>query len=117
MKGPLTATITVHDDATPSVHYPEDEQTANGAMDYSVSVTFAIGGLTSSETPSAIEDSITLYRDDVNGGMGTCGTPMDGWCGNALVRWIRTLDRASTQAVLGSLANGVGVEIIEICTE
>lgn len=117
MNQTLTTTITVHDDATPSAHYSADEQAENGAMDYSVSITFAIGGVTSSETPHAIEDSITLYTDPVNGGMSPCGSPMEGWVGGRLVRWVRTLDKISTKAVLDSLSTGPGVETIEITEE
>lgn len=110
----LTATITVHNDGTPSAHYPADEQARNGATDYSVSVTFHIDGVTSSETPTWIEDSITLYTDKINGGMSPCGSPMDGWVGGSLVKWINTLNKQEARAVLGSLSTGVGAETIEI---
>lgn len=109
----LTATITVHNDGTPSAHYPADELARNGAVDYSVSVTFAIDGC-ASQTPRAIEDEITLYRDPINGGMSPCGSPMDGWVGGSLVKWIHRLNGRDAKAVLGSLSTGVGVETLEI---
>lgn len=100
------ATVTVHDDATPSAHYPADEQERNGAVD--MSVTIEIGGRT-------IEGEITLYRDDANGGeLGTCGTPMDGWCSDSIVAWLHTLSDHSRRAVCASLASGTGTEQVEV---
>jgi len=67
---------------TPSAFYPADEQAANGALDYELTLT--IDGV-------EIEGSVTLYRDEANGGMGTCGTPRDGWCSGDLIRAIASL--------------------------
>lgn len=152
------ARVTVHDDATPSAHYPADEQERNGAVDISVTIEInvptrdalmnvgqreidralgdhydrdeLIGDMSAPEVgrrlwarecaakvlgSRTIEGSITLYRDDANGGeLGTCGTPLDGWCSGEIVAWLYTLSDRSRRAVCASLASGHGTEDVEI---
>lgn len=100
------ATITVHDDATPSQHYTADELAGNGAMDYSITVSMGGG--------PAIECSITLYRDH-DGSMTPCGAPMDGWVGPSLIKWIRCRSEADAREILIALSSGPGVYRVEIC--
>ena len=99
-------TITVHDDTTPSAHYPTEEQQENGAVDRSV--TIAIDG------GPVIEGAITLYRDDANGGLGTCGTPLDGWCSGNVVDWLRTLTDRSRREAVDSLTGAIGTETLMV---
>lgn len=104
-----TATITVHDDAEPSRYYPPEEQAANGATDYSVTIEVA--------PATKIEGGITLYRDEANGGLSPCGSPIDGWVSGSIVAWLHTLDERSYARAVESLSGGVGTEEIEIATE
>ena len=80
---------------TRSSYYPSDEQTANGAMDYDVTLT--IGDIVT-------EGGITLYRDRINGGMSTCGTPLDGWCGATILSAIDGLPESRRRAVIDALS-------------
>lgn len=99
-----TATITIHDDATASAYYPEYEQAANGAMDYSV--TIEIGEIT-------IEGEVTYYGDSQSV---ESGTPIDVWCSGPVVEWLRSLDERSYGRAVTSLRGGVGTEEIEVAS-
>jgi hypothetical protein len=108
-----TATITVHDDGTPSAYYPPSEQADNGAMDYSVTIVVS-GSTHAGVEPATIEGSITLYRDVANSGMSPCGTPIDGWCSGEIVTWLRTLDARAYKTAVATLAAGVGSEDVSL---
>lgn len=103
------AVVTVHDNPTPSMFYPVDEQSRNAAMDYHVTVDLPSDAL----GPRSFDSSITLYRDHV-GRMSACGSPMDGWVGGDLVRWIRTRSDREAADILGALQCGPGESEIEI---
>lgn len=108
-KNTAFATIIVRDDATPSAHYPPDEQERNGATDYSVTIEMPCDA----PGPRSIDSSITLYRDH-DGRMTPCGSPLDGWIGGDLVRWIRTRSSDERREILLSLCSGPGEYRVEI---
>lgn len=94
---PLVAPPAIHlaiSAGTPSDHYPADEQAANGALDYDVTLTIG---------DTATEGGITLYPDE-NGKMSTCGTPLDGWCGSTILDAIKALPEQRRRAVIDALA-------------
>lgn len=79
---------------SPSAHYPTDEQERLGALDYGVTLTIG---------ERQIEGGITLYVDKVNGGMGTCGTPLEVWCGGEILAAIGALSAESQRLVLDEI--------------
>lgn len=89
----------------PSDYYPADEQAANGALDYDVTIT--IGEI-------EIDGGITLYRDDADGGMSPCGSPRDGWVSASILRGIAKLTERSQREILAVLARGDGANGDEI---
>lgn len=79
---------------TPSQHYPDDEQRANGALDYDVTLTIG---------DREVTGGVTLYPDPANGGMGSCGSPRDGWCSGALLAAIDDLDETAQRLILAEI--------------
>jgi hypothetical protein len=61
-----------------------------------------------------IEGGITLWPDPVNGGVGPCGSPIDGWIDPGIVRWLRTLTDCSIEDVCGALQGGVGSATVRV---
>jgi len=90
---PVTAVLAIGK-GTPSSYYPAEERERNGATDYDVTITIG---------ERVIEGSIILYRDKINGGMSSCGTPMEGWCSDTIVKLAYTLTDRSRRDLLGSL--------------
>lgn len=78
----------------PSKHYPAEERERNGATDYDVTMT--VNG-------HAIDGGITLYRDTINGGMRACGSPLDVWVSDSLVRELDKLPDQLRKATIVAL--------------
>lgn len=94
----------VPEEVAPSVHVaisvgsPSDCSEAEGAMDYDVTLT--IGRVEH-------EGGITLYPDRINGGMGPCGAPLDGWVSGEILRALdeANLPNALWRATVAALAH------------
>lgn len=80
---------------TPSDYYSADEQQANGALDYDVTMTIG---------DRVIEGGITLYRDRINGGMSPCGSPLDGWVSSEILRALEDVSDGLRRDTIRSLA-------------
>lgn len=91
-----------------TVHYafsigtPSQHSDSPGALDYDVTLT--IGDV-------EIEGEVTLYPDEANGGMGPCGSPLDGWVSSALLAALNKLPQSAREDVIAGLADPTDGEI------
>lgn len=92
--------------ARPSAHYSVEERMRNGAVD--VDIALEIEHADGKRELPCSDGEVTLFRDDANGGMGTCGKPRDVWASAKLLKAVDNLgsekDASNVLSCVASIA-------------